>query len=98
MLRRASTGVQDRVAEAMGTADESFSQIRTVQSFVREAEETRRFGAQLADVVKAAVRRAMLRALFFGVVGVRRLRRRVGRALAGRPARAGRARSRRAGS
>jgi subfamily B ATP-binding cassette protein MsbA len=37
MLRRASTGVQDRVAEAMGTADESFSQIRTVQSFVREA-------------------------------------------------------------
>jgi subfamily B ATP-binding cassette protein MsbA len=69
MLRRASTGVQDRVAEAMGTADESFSQIRTVQSFVREAEETRRFGAQLADVVKAAVRRAMLRALFFGVVG-----------------------------
>ena len=41
-LRRASTGVQDRVAEAMGMADEAFSQIRTVQSFVREAEETRR--------------------------------------------------------
>ena len=69
MLRRASTGVQDRVAEAMGTADEAFSQIRTVQSFVREAEETRRFGAQLGDVVAAAVRRALLRALFFGVVG-----------------------------
>ena len=69
LLRRASTGVQDRVAEAMGSADEAFSQIRTVQSFVREAEETRRFGAQLADVVAAAVHRALLRALFFGVVG-----------------------------
>ncbi|MDQ3997283.1 MAG: ABC transporter ATP-binding protein/permease [Gemmatimonadota bacterium] len=68
-LRRASTGVQDRVAEAMGTADEAFSQIRTVQSFVREAEETRRYGALLADVVDAAIRRARLRALFFGVVG-----------------------------
>jgi subfamily B ATP-binding cassette protein MsbA len=68
-LRRASTGVQDRVAEAMGTADEAFSQIRTVQSFVREAEETRRYGALLGGVVDAAIRRARLRALFFGVVG-----------------------------
>jgi len=68
-LRRASTGVQDRVAEAMGMADEAFSQIRTVQSFVREAEETRRYGAFLAGVVDAAIRRARLRALFFGVVG-----------------------------
>ena len=32
-LRRASTGVQDRIAEATGTADEAFSQIRTVQSY-----------------------------------------------------------------
>ena len=68
-LRRATTGVQDRVAEAIGSADEAFSHIRTVQSFTREAEETRRFAAQLADVVNAAVRRSMLRALFFGVVG-----------------------------
>ncbi len=68
-LRRASTGVQDRVADAMGTADEAFSQIRTVQSFVREEEETRRYGALLSGVVDAAIRRARLRALFFGVVG-----------------------------
>jgi len=32
-LRKASTGVQDRIAEATGTADEAFSQIRTVQSY-----------------------------------------------------------------
>ena len=68
-LRRASTGVQDRVAEAIGSADEAFSHIRTVQSFTREAEETRRFAVQLEDVVTAAVRRSMLRAVFFGVVG-----------------------------
>ena len=68
-LRRATTGVQDRVADAMGTADEAFSQIRTVQSFTREAEETARFRALLAGVVDAAVARARLRALFFGVVG-----------------------------
>jgi subfamily B ATP-binding cassette protein MsbA len=69
MLRRASTGVQDKVAEAMGHADEAFSNIRTVQGFTREASETARYEGALADVVKAAVRRALLRALFFGVVG-----------------------------
>jgi subfamily B ATP-binding cassette protein MsbA len=68
-LRRASVGVQDRVAEAMATADEAFSQIRTVQSFHREGAEIRRYGAQLSGVVDAAVARAMIRAMFFGIVG-----------------------------
>lgn len=68
-LQRATTGVQDRVAEAMGTADEAFGQIRTVQAFTREVEETRRFSGMLDGVVSAAVRRAMIRAQFFGIVG-----------------------------
>jgi subfamily B ATP-binding cassette protein MsbA len=68
MLRGASTGVQDRIAEAMGTADEAFAQIRTVQSFTREAEEARRYGAHLREVVVAALRRAKIRGAFFGVV------------------------------
>ncbi len=68
-LRKASTNVQDRVAEAMGTADEAFSQIRTVQGFVREETETRRYATHLRDVVTAAIHRAVLRALFFGLVG-----------------------------
>lgn len=68
-LRRASTGVQDRVAEAMGMADEAFGAIRTVQSFTREAEETRRFQRLLQDLVQVAVQRARTRALFFSVVG-----------------------------
>ncbi len=68
-LRKASAGVQDKVAEATGAAEEVFSQIRTVQGFVREEIETTHYAAQLADVVTAAIRRALLRALFFGVVG-----------------------------
>jgi subfamily B ATP-binding cassette protein MsbA len=68
-LRKASTGVQDRVADAMAGADEAFSQIRTVQSFHREAEESRRYASQLAGVVTAAIARAKIRASFFGIVG-----------------------------
>jgi subfamily B ATP-binding cassette protein MsbA len=67
-LKKASTGVQDRVADAMGSADEAFAQIRTVQSFTREVVEARRFSTQLRDVVIAAVRRAKIRGAFFGVI------------------------------
>ncbi|HUQ18722.1 MAG TPA: ABC transporter ATP-binding protein [Gemmatimonadaceae bacterium] len=68
MLRRASTGVQDRIAEATGTAEEAFSQIRTVQSFTREPEETRRYTAHMAHVIAAAMDRAKIRAAFFGIL------------------------------
>ena len=68
MLRRASMGVQDRVAEAMGSAGEAFSQIRVVQSFTREKEEVRRYDALLSDVITAALRRARIRGVFFGVI------------------------------
>jgi subfamily B ATP-binding cassette protein MsbA len=67
-LRRASTGVQDRIAEATATAEEAFSQIRTVHSFAREAEETRRYAAHLTEVIGAALNRARIRAAFFGVI------------------------------
>jgi subfamily B ATP-binding cassette protein MsbA len=67
-LRRASTGVQDRVAEATGTADEAFSQIRTVQSYTAEAEEARRYGSHLSQVIDAAIKRARIRGTFFGIL------------------------------
>ena len=67
-LRRASTGVQDRIAEATGTADEAFSQIRTVQSYTAEAEEVRRYGSHLRQVIEAAMRRARIRGTFFGIL------------------------------
>lgn len=68
MLRRASTGVQDRIAEATGTADEAFAQIRMVQSFTAESEESRKYDRHLADVVDAAVLRAKIRGIFFGAL------------------------------
>jgi subfamily B ATP-binding cassette protein MsbA len=67
-MNKASTVVQDRVADAMGTADEAFSQIRIVQSFTREASESARYDAQLSDVVDAAIYRALVRGVFFGVI------------------------------
>lgn len=68
MLRRASRGVQDRIAEATGTADEAFAQIRTVQSFTAEREETRKYDFHLAEVVAVAVKRARTRGIFFGAL------------------------------
>ena len=47
-LRRMTTGVQDRVAEATAVAEEAFSQIRTVQSFVQEPAERARYGERVA--------------------------------------------------
>jgi ATP-binding cassette, subfamily B, bacterial MsbA len=68
-LRRASAGVQDKVADAMAGANEALSQIRTVQSFHREADEAAMFGTRLSAVVDAAITRAYIRAGFFGLVG-----------------------------
>ena len=68
MLRRASTGVQDRIAEATAAANEAFAQIRVVQSFTREAEEVRRYDEKLGQAVTAAVKRATIRGSFFGVI------------------------------
>ena len=68
-LRRASTGVQDRVAHAMGMAQESLAQVRTVQSFNRERTESARYATFLSEVVSAAIARARIRAMLFGVIG-----------------------------
>ena len=67
-LRRITVGVQDRVAEATAVAEEAFSQIRTVQSFVQEPAERRRYGDRIASSVEAALRRAHVRGVFFGVL------------------------------
>ncbi len=67
-LRRMTTGVQDRVAEATAVADEAFSQIRTVQSFVQEPEERRRYGERIDASVATALDRARVRGVFFGVL------------------------------
>ena len=67
-LRRMSTGVQDKVAEATAVAEEAFSQIRIVQSFVQEGWEAARYGRRMAEVVQVALRRAVVRGVFFAVI------------------------------
>src|SRR6185312_10064168 len=67
-LRRMTVGVQDKVAEATAVAEEAFSQIRTVQSFVQEPAERGRYDERIGASVKAALVRAQLRGVFFGVL------------------------------
>ncbi|HEV7787031.1 MAG TPA: ABC transporter transmembrane domain-containing protein [Thermoanaerobaculia bacterium] len=67
-LRRMTTSVQDRVAEASAVAEEAFSQIRTVQSFVQEPAERARYGDRIAASVVTAIQRAKVRGLFFGML------------------------------
>jgi subfamily B ATP-binding cassette protein MsbA len=67
-LRRMTVGVQDKVAEATAVAEEAFSQIRTVQSFVQEPSERQRYGDRIAASVRAALTRAQIRGVFIGVL------------------------------
>jgi ATP-binding cassette, subfamily B, bacterial MsbA len=67
-LRRMTTAVQDKVAEATASAEEAFSQIRTVQSFVQEPAERQRYGERIGESVRAALQRAQIRGVFFGVL------------------------------
>ena len=67
-LRQMTTGVQDRVAEATAVAEEAFSQIRTVQSFVQERAERARYGERVAASVRTAIQRARVRGAFFGML------------------------------
>ncbi|HET6578217.1 MAG TPA: ABC transporter transmembrane domain-containing protein [Gemmatimonadales bacterium] len=67
-LRRMTTTVQDRVAEASAVAEEAFSQIRTVQSFVQEPAERERYGDRIDASVRTALQRASVRGVFFGML------------------------------
>ena len=67
-LRRMTVSVQDKVADATAVAEEAFSQIRTVQSFVQEPAERRRYGDRIGESVRAALIRANIRGVFFGVL------------------------------
>jgi ATP-binding cassette, subfamily B, bacterial MsbA len=67
-LRNITIGVQDRIAEATAVAEEAFSQIRTVQSFVQEPAERARYAERVAASVRTALKRAKVRGVFFGVL------------------------------
>ncbi|HRP08328.1 MAG TPA: ABC transporter transmembrane domain-containing protein [Gemmatimonadales bacterium] len=67
-LKRITTGVQDELADSTAVADEVFSQVRVVQGFAREPWERSRYGERIARVIGVALRRAQVRALFFGAI------------------------------
>ena len=67
-LRRITTGFQDRVADANASAEQAFSQIRTVQSFAQEPAERRRYAERIGEAVAVAVKRAHVRGVFFGML------------------------------
>lgn len=58
-VRRLSTQVQDRLAEASSVLEETLSAIRIVQSFVREQYERARYRDRIQDSLKLAVKRAV---------------------------------------
>lgn len=57
-VRRLSTKVQDRLAEANSVLEETLSAIRIVQSFVREDYERSRYRDRIQDSLQLAVKRA----------------------------------------
>lgn len=58
-VRRLSTQVQDRLAEASSVLEETLSAIRIVQSFVREKYERARYRDRIQDSLTLAVKRAV---------------------------------------
>ncbi|QJE72317.1 ATP-binding cassette domain-containing protein [Aerophototrophica crusticola] len=77
-LRVLSRASQDRVADVGSTVDEVLTGIRTVQAYVREDMERRRFAGTVEGAVDTAVKRIRVRAfmtmlvitLVFGAIGV----------------------------
>jgi ATP-binding cassette, subfamily B, bacterial MsbA len=68
-LKKTSLGVMDGIAEATAVAEEAFSQIRVVQSFVREDFERARYGARMDGAVAVALKRSVTRGIFFATIG-----------------------------
>jgi len=58
-VRKLSTKVQDRLAEANSVLEETLSAIRIVQSFVREPYERARYRDRIQDSLQLAVKRAV---------------------------------------
>ncbi len=67
-VRGISTGIQDRLAEAVSRAEQVFTQVRTVQSFGREQWEQGRFEEAVDATRDAGLRRAVVRAFLAGSV------------------------------
>jgi ABC transporter fused permease/ATP-binding protein len=68
VIRRMSTRLQDRLAEASGQVQESVGAIQTVQAFVREEHEAATYGRGVEAAFVQSIRLARWRASFISVV------------------------------
>ena len=67
-IRRASTQIQDRLAESTVVAEEAFQNIREVKSFVREDYEINRYATAVDHTFRAAVSLVRVRSVFGPIV------------------------------
>ena len=67
-VRRLSTNIQDRLADAVARGEQVFTQIRTVQSFTRESYENEAYVGAVNRARDEGLRRAMARASLPGAV------------------------------
>jgi subfamily B ATP-binding cassette protein MsbA len=67
-VRRTSTRVQDRLAEANSVLQETISAIRIVQSFVREEYERRRYREKITEALHLAVGRSVATGSFIAFI------------------------------
>ena len=67
-VRKLSTQVQDRLAEANSVLEETLSAIRIVQSFVREHYERARYRSRIQDSLNLAVKRAIANGGFIAFI------------------------------
>jgi ATP-binding cassette, subfamily B, bacterial MsbA len=68
-IRRASTAVQDRLAEAASVLEEATSGVRIVKSFTREPYEIARFRNAVDETFAAAMRRARIASILGPTIG-----------------------------
>jgi len=68
-IRRASTNVQDYLAEASAVVDESIGGIRIVKSFAREQYEIDRFDTKIEQTFTTAMYRAKISAILAPIIG-----------------------------
>lgn len=66
--RKLSKAAQERVADLAATAEETLNGLRIVQAFTHEAEDRRRFAAEVEQSVGAALRRVASRAFLILIV------------------------------
>ena len=67
-IRRISTEVQDRLANATAVLEETIAGVRVVQSFARERYEIGRFRAAIEDAFRTSMRRTRVRSIFMPII------------------------------